>query len=152
LDTEIIGRIEQVTGHTQDIVYDLVFTHSRMVALIVEHPTDIPYRPHIMDFFIGNRSGHRGQRIERKKLIDERRTSYRQEPLDKLITAHSRNFVVNFDNIISIEIKNGVFNSRLNIVVKRVDSRKLTLRFGLVKSTVPAMKELLHKVLPAKLK
>jgi hypothetical protein len=152
VDTEIVGRIEQVTGHTQDIVYDLVFTHNKIVALIVEHPADMPYRPHIMDFFIGNRSGRRREWIERKKLSDERRTTYRQGSLDKLITAHSRNFEVNFDNIISIEIKNGVFNSRLNIVVKRVDSRKLTLRFGLVKSAVPAMKELLNKVLPAKLK
>jgi len=150
LKNDIIGRIERATGHSHAIIYDLLFTADRMIALIIEHPADVPYQSNLMDFFMGSRSRNREEQIERGKIAEGRRLMYAQEATDRLVATHDRNFEVPLDAIVSMEIKTGLFNPRLKVTVCRPDSREVALSFGLPRNAVSLARELVEKVLTIK--
>lgn len=152
MESEIVGRIEHVTGHTQDIVYDLVFMTDRLLALIIKHPADAPYRYGLMDFFVGGRMAHREDETKKRKLADDRRLSYQQCLPDELVAKNKRNFEISFEAITSATIHRGFFYPRLKINLRRRDSRETTLRFGLPKNSVALAQDLINRLLASKVK
>ena len=98
---DVIGLLEDARGHTHDVVYDLLFTKDRVIALIVEHPSDVPYRFSVTDFLIGNQLGKQSDRFAKKRIVEERRRNYRQTANDKLVEANDRNFDVLYTAVTS---------------------------------------------------
>ncbi len=87
-----IGFLRRVSGHPFDTVYDLVFTTERVIALIVEHPGDVPHKFGMMEMMIGGQLGKQGERVEKKRIAEERCRLYEEKGLDELTGLHRLNF------------------------------------------------------------
>jgi hypothetical protein len=149
VNSEIIGRIENATGHTQDIVYDLVFMTDRILALIVRHPADVPYRYGLMDFFVGQTASRREERTAKGQIAEDRRASYSDGSPDEWIAKSERNFEIHAERITALSITKGIFSPRLIVTIRR-DGGEKTLRFGLPRSSLKYAEELATSFLTRK--
>jgi hypothetical protein len=147
-----VGFLEHVSGYTQDIVYDLLFTENRVIALIVEHPADVPYRVSATELLIGSQLGKHGERTDRKKIAAERRRVHRQMPIDQLVAMDNRNFDIPLDTVTAVEIKRGLWRSHLKFTIVRPDAREVAIRFTFQKRSVPLAENLIERVLPGKVR
>ncbi len=151
-DASPLGLLESVSGHTNDTRYDLLFTRDRVMALIVEHPADVPYRFSLSELFIGSQLGRQKDRTERKRIADERRIRYREMPLDGLTGADSRNFEIPYEQVSSVEVRRGLFQSRLRFVVAQPGDRGKAISFALPRERTSVALRLIRQALPTKLK
>jgi hypothetical protein len=152
-DTDLVGLLESVSGHTKDVRYDLLFMRDRMMALIVEHPADVPYRFSLVELFIGSQLGRQTERTERRRIADERRSHYKQRPLEKLAGADNRNFEIPYGRVSSVEVHRGLFQARLTFnLVQPGTPRGMSVSFGLPRELANAARSLISQVLSAKLK
>ncbi len=151
-DNDFVGLLENVSGHTRDMRYDLLFMTDRVMALIVEHPADVPYRFSLTELFIGSKLGRQSERTERRRIADERRSYYREKPPDRLVGADHRNFEIPYSRISSVELRRGLFQSRLRFTVTQPEGRGVVVSFTLPREFTGVALNLVTRVLPAKLK
>jgi hypothetical protein len=144
---ESIGFLRRVSGHTFDTIYDLVFTTERVVALIVEHPGDVPRKFGMTEILIGGQLGRQGEKVERKRIAEERRRLYEEKELDELIGLHRLNFEIGYRQVVSIEVKRGLLQSSLNF---HLSGSGRTIRFRLDRGRVGEAQRLVDQALPSK--
>ncbi len=149
---ERIGLIEQVSGHTYDTIYDLLFTTERVIAVIIQHPTDVPYKTNVMDLFIGGQLSKQRERPERRRLADERRRACREKPLDELVASHRLNFEIRYSAVTSVEVRRGFFRSQLKFHISGPSTAERIFRFTFPGVQVPNARGLIEQVLPLKVK
>jgi hypothetical protein len=147
-----IGLIEQVRGHTYDTIYDLLFTTERVIAVIIQHPTDVPYKPGVMDLFFGGQMAKQRELPERRRLAKERRLAYKEKPFDELVTSHRSNFEIRYSTVTSIEVTRGFFHSHLKFHISGPSAAGRTFHFTLAGVQVPNARHLIDLVLPLKVK
>jgi hypothetical protein len=145
-----IGFLRRVSGHTFDTVYDLVFTTERVIALIVEHPGDIPHKFGMTEMLIGRRLGKQGERVERKRIAEERRRLYEGKGLDELVGLHRLNFEIYYREIVSVEVDRGLFQSSLKFHLSGPLKSGRAVRFGLGRGQVEEARKLIDQTLPPK--
>ncbi len=146
-----IGTLEKVRGHTFDTIYDLHFTTERMIVLIIQHPLDLPYNPGITDLFLGARSGKKREMPERMKIAEDRRRLHREKNFDDLIANHRFNFEIPYEKVESVEIKRGLFHSRLKLSISGPSNSVKKIKFTLARKQTADAKRLLDHVLPLKI-
>lgn len=139
-----VGALTRVSAHTFDTVYDLVFTTERMIALIVEHPGDLPRRFGMTEMLVGGRLGRRGEQVERRRIAGERIRLYEQTALGELAGLHRLNFEIPYDRIASAEIKRGFFRSSL---IFHLSGSGRAIRFRLRKGQAGEAKRLAEEML-----
>jgi hypothetical protein len=139
-----------VSGHTFDTVYDLVFTTERVIALIVEHPGDVPHRFGMTEMLIGGQMGKRGERVERKRIAEERRRLYEEKGLDELAGLNRLNFEIYCREIVSIEVGRGLLQSSLKFYLSGPTNPGRTIRFRLGRGQVKEAQELVDRTLSPK--
>jgi hypothetical protein len=149
---ERLGLLEQVSGHTYDTIYDLLFTTERIIAVLIQHPTDVPYKTNVMDLFIGGQLTKQRELPERRRIADERRHACKEKPLDELVASHRLNFEIRYNSVTSVEVRRGFFRSHLKFHVIRPSTAKHTFHFTLRGVQVPNARHLVEQVLPLKLK
>ena len=149
---ERIGLIEHVSGYTYDTIYDLLFTTERVIAVIIQHPTDVPYKTNVMDLFIGGQLTKQRELPERRKLAEERRRACREKPLDELVASHRLNFEIRYSTVTSVEVSRGFFRSHLKFHVTRPSTAEHTFHFTLHGAQVPNARNLIEQILPLKAK
>jgi len=149
---ERIGLLEKVSGHTYDTIYDLLFTTERIIAVIIQHPTDVPYKTNVMDLFIGGQLSKQHELPERRKLAEERRRACREKPLDELVAGHRLNFEIRYSTVTFVEVSRGFFRSYLKFHIPGPSAAGRTFQFTLARVQVPNARRLIEQVLPLKLK
>jgi hypothetical protein len=128
---EHIGFLRRVSGHTFDTIYDLVFTTERVVALIVEHPGDVPRKFGMTEMLMGAQLGKQAERVQRKQIAQERRRLHEEKSLDELAGLHPLNFEIYFRQIASIDVKQGLFQSSLTFRLAGPSGPGRPIRFRL---------------------
>ena len=126
-----IGFLRRVSGHTFDTIYDLIFTTERVIALIVEHPGDVSHKFGMMEILIGGQLGRQGERVEKKRIAQERRRLYEEKSLDELTGLHRLNFEIYYGQIASVEVKRGLLQSVLKFHLSGPPGSIRTIRFRL---------------------
>jgi hypothetical protein len=149
---ERIGLLEHVSGHTYDTIYDLLFTTERIIAVIIQHPTDVPYKTSVMDLFIGGQLTKQRELTERRKLAEERRRVCREKPFDELLASHRSNFEIRHSAVTSVEVKRGFFRSHLKFHISGPSAAERTFHFTLPRVQVSNARHLIEQVLPSKIK
>jgi hypothetical protein len=139
-----VGALTRVSAHTFDTVYDLVFTTERMIALIVEHPGDLPRRFGMTEMLVGGRLGRRGEQMERRRIGEERTRLYEQRALGELAGLHRLNFEIPYGRIDSVEIRRGLFRPSL---VFHLSGSGRAIRFRLRKGQADEAKRLTDEML-----
>ena len=147
-----IGMLKQVKGHTYDTIYDLLFTTERVIAIIVQHPTDVPYKFGAMELFFGGQLAKQIDRPERKRVADERRRLYEEKTLDELAVSHRFNFEIHYNMVKSVEVTRGLFRSQLKFRLSGPSIAGRSIHFTLTKEQVPNARQLIDLVLPLEIK
>jgi hypothetical protein len=149
---EIVGCLENVSLHTYDTVYDLVFTGDRVIAFNVKHPTDIPYRyPNIIEaMLLPGIFMNKEDRAERGKLLIERRQCLKTKSTGELLGVHPANFEILYENISSIEVKQGFAQSQIKFAVGKQADKNHVICFSITRNQIPDARRLIEKLLSEK--
>jgi hypothetical protein len=147
-----IGFIEGVSGHTYDIIYDLLFTTERVIALNVQHPSEVPYNFGVKELLFGGLVTKQRERFDKKKSAEERLRAYEEKAFDELLAGHRFNFEVPYDLITSIEVTRGLFQTRLKFQINNQSVTGPTFQFTLAKDQIPEAQKMLKLALPLKIK
>ena len=147
-----IGFLEGVSGHTYDTIYDLLFTSERVIAIIIQHPTDVPYKLGVMELFLGGQMGKHSERPERRRVAEERRRIYKEKSIDELVASHRFNFEIRYSTITSVEVSRGFFHSHLKFDISGPSIARRTIHFTLTKNQVPNARQLIDLALSLKIK
>lgn len=149
----IIGIILKVSGHTFDIIYDLYFTEERLIAVLVQHPSEAANNQLILSWqtiLWGTALGRRKENLDAKRLIEDRRLKNKSMTPCQLAESHPGNYVSNYESVASVEIKTGWLETRLKIT--HTDLNRKERSFGLTRKQAAEARNLLQMVLPSKLK
>jgi hypothetical protein len=145
-----VGFLRRVSGHTFDTIYDLLFTSRRVIALIVEHPGDVQRKFGMAEMFIGGQLGKRGERIEKKRIAEERRRLYEEKGVDELKGLHHLNFEIHVRDIASIEVDRGLLESSIKFHLSGDSRPGRTVRFRLKRNQVEEARKLADETLALK--
>jgi len=149
---KIIDVLERVSGHTYDTIYDLVFTNERVLAVIVQHPSDEIHKIGLKGLLIGGRLAKGRIRPPGKGIAEERRRDYEDKTFDELMASHRFNFEICYNNVSSVEITRRFFKSHLKFRISRPSVPVFTIHFTLAKNQFSDAKQLLGLALPSKIK
>lgn len=141
-----IGTLEQVKGHTYDTIYDLLFTTERIIALIIEHPTDVPFKFGITELFIGGKLSKQMDRPERMRVAEERRHIYKEKTFDELINFSRFNFEIPYRLVTEIEISKGIFQSHLRFHLAGSNIKTHTIQFTITKVQAQKARDFINQV------
>jgi len=147
----VVGSLVGVSYHTFDTVYDLLFTTERVIAFIIQHPADIPYRPTWREFFFGGMLTKRTEQPERAKIAQARRHTLQEKSIDELVTVDPLNFEIRYSEVTSVKITRGLFLSQLRFDASKLPTTRQTIRFTLSKKQIPDAQRLLELVLASKI-
>jgi hypothetical protein len=149
----IIGVVQGLKGRTKDIVYDLFFAENRVVAAVVLYfsdLTDIYGKINAITFLFGNQSEHSEIKIRSARLMDERRLAFKEKTLDEILASHRANMEIDYANVVSVTVKEGLLQTSLRFVVQGTPEKKID--FWLEESQMAEVEELIKKVLPNKVR
>lgn len=149
---KIIGILERVSGHTYDTIYDLIVTNERVIAVVLQHPSDEIHKLGLKGLLIGGALAKGRKRPERMEIVEERRRNYEEKPFNELMTSHRFNFEISYDNVSSVQITNRFFKSHLKFRVSRPSIPDITIHFTLQKNQYSDAKQLIDQVLASKIK
>jgi len=151
---KILGSLVGVSYHTFDTVYDLLFTTERVIAFIIQHPTDIPYRSTSMlkALFLGSVLTKGMEQSERAKITQARRRSLQEKPIDELVALHPSNFEIRYSEVTSVEITRGLSQSQLRFGASNLPTTRQIIRFTLSKEQIPDAQRLMELALASKIK
>ena len=151
---KIVGSLVGVSYHTFDNVYDLLFTTERVIACNIQHPNDTSYRftSMLKEAFLGRLLTNRMEQSEREKIIQARRHSLQEKPIDELVALHPANFEIRYSEVTSVEITRGLLQSQLKFQVPKLSPTRQILSFTLSEQQIPDAQRLLELVLSSKLK
>jgi len=150
LQEEILGSIKEVSGHTYDIIYDLLFTGNRIVAVLIQSPADALYVPSWFNLYVSSWGAKREEQRKLEEAAATRRRKLRNMSPDELIAKDPNNFEIRYENVVSVELKRMFLSSRYCLRFK-VNMGGIRVRdFTLQKEQVSGARELLLKILPQK--
>jgi hypothetical protein len=151
---KIVGSLVEVSYHTFDNIYDLLFTTERVIAFNIQHPGDTSYRftSMLKDTFLGRMVTRRTEQSEQAKIVQARRDSIQEKPIDELVGLHPSNFEIRYSEVTSVEITRGLFQSQLKFEVPKLSPGRQIISFTLSKEQIPGTQRLLELVLSSKIK
>lgn len=151
---EVIGSLVGVSGHSFDTLYDLFFTTERVIAVLIQHPADVPrqFTPIWKMMFFGSGWETRKEKREWERTAQARRRTLQNLTPGELVTAHSGNIEIWYSEITSVEITRRLFQSQLRFSVFASPTTGQTTPFSLSKKQIPEARRLLELVLPSKIK
>lgn len=151
---KIVGSLVGVSYHTFDNVYDLLFTTERVIACNIQHPNDTSYRfiSILKEVFLGRMLTNRMEQSEQAKIIQARRHSLQEKPIDELVALHPSNFEIRYSEVTSVGITRGMFQSQLRLNVPKLSPTRQIIRFTLSEEQISDAQRLLELVLASKIK
>jgi hypothetical protein len=148
-----IGYLEGVSGHTYDTIYNLLFTTERVMALLIHHPAEVPYKFGLQQLLLGGQLGRRQkERFDRRQSVEEQILTYESKTFDELLAGHRFNFEIPYQMVATVEITRSFFQTRLNFQLNSSSIPGGTIHFTFSKDQVPAAQTLLNLAIPSKIK
>jgi hypothetical protein len=147
-----IGFLEGVSGHTYDIIYDLLFTTERVITLNVHHPSEVSYNFGVKELLLGGLLTKQRERFDKNKFAEERLRAYEEKGFDALLAGHRFNFEIPYQEVNSVEVTRSWFQTRLKFQLNGSSITGATLYFTLTKDQVSETQKLIKLALPLKFK
>ena len=149
---KILGVLERVSGHTYDTLYDLIVTNERVIAVILQHPSDEIHKLGFGGLLFGGRLAKGRKRPEREDTVENRLRSYEEKTFDEMMASHRFNFEIIYDHVSSVELTNRFFKSHLKFRLTRPSGPDIIIHFSLQKNQFSNTRHLMSLVLPSKIK
>jgi len=149
---KFVDSLVGVSYRTFDTVYDLVFTTERVIAYIIQHPSDVRHHDIsiVESVILGGIPAKIRENEERTKTTNVRRRSLQEKTLSELLALHPSNFEIRYSSITSYKVTRGLFQSQLRFDVSNPSTRGRTIRFTIAKKQIPEAQRLLGLVLDSK--
>ncbi len=148
----VVETLQGLTGETFDSVYDLFFAEKRMIIAVVLHPSDLAdkyQRPNLLTtIFLGDALRSHEIKMRSIKIMDERRLAFKSKSLDEILTMNRANIEIDYENIISVTIKEGFLTSHLIFEVQKNPKKKIN--FSLKKKQIAEAERVINRILPSK--
>ena len=144
--------LHEVCGHTFDVIYDICLTTDRVIAVLIQHPTDVAPSVFWSRMFIGGWGSRRKKEQEFNEIAAERHRKSQNLSPDELLELNPLNFQISNDDITLIELKSDIsylYHIKFHF---NVSGRKLTRDFTIHKDQVQEMRQLLANNFPTKFK
>lgn len=151
----IIGTLSELSGHTYDMVYELIFTSERIVAVIIQHPEDTrSYQSaySLGSIMLGSLAFKRKEQQEQYRISDERRESITKLTPEELLKSSEYNFEIKYDQVTSVQISRGLIETKLKFMIQNDKLGMLQRIFTMPKKQIPEARNLLEQVLKSKIK
>jgi hypothetical protein len=149
---KVIGVLDRVSGHTYDTIYDLVFTNERVIAVILQHPSDAIHKIGVKGLLLGGHLAKGRNKPEWKGAAEERLRNYEEKSFDVMMGSHRFNFEISYDNVSSVEITRRFFKSHLAFLISRPSTPDFKIHFTLAKNQFSDARKLLDLAVPSKIK
>jgi hypothetical protein len=144
-----IGSLSGVTGHTFDIVYDMLVSTDRVVLALVQHPADTPLRPGMGELIFGRMLAGAHHEARQVAAAEQRRKEYAEMQLDDILAADSRNLELLYADIQRARVRKGLLSASVTFHLHPGNRPFRTLSLGLRKDQVAEARHLLGQGLPA---
>lgn len=145
----MVEVLQGLAGETVDTIYDLFFSQRKMVAAIVLHPCDLAemYKPDPLTLFFGGSFRYGEIKMRSRRLIDERRQSFKNKGTDEILAMNKSNVELSYEDIECITIKKGLLSTYLEFKVDKHCKRKIV--FSLKRSQVVEVEKVINRVFPS---
>lgn len=149
----VLGCLSGVTYHTFDTVYDLVFTSERVIAFIIQHPSDALEYPSMWETVAtGRLMARRREQHQRAASAEARRLTLQEKTPAELLAAHPVNFEVRYSAVTSVEITRHLLQLQLVFDVSPSSATRRPVRFNLSKKHLADAQDLVDRALAPKVK
>jgi len=142
----LIGFLGDVSGHTFDIIYDLLFTDQRVMVLLIQHPSDKAYSFGFKELLLGGALTAKAEKFIRKPSPEERQAAYQEKTLEELLAGHRFNFEIPYRMVGKAEVHQGLWQRRLKFFSDDPSLAGRTLHFNLSKDQVPEARKLIDQL------
>jgi len=132
-------------GHTYDTTFDLIFRSERVVAALIQSPSDVPGSVSGWSFIVGNWIGRRNEEAALLNVSQERLHQIETLTLDEVIAANPDSFALNYNQISSVEITHRFLDYYLIFRLTGPPDKKSVRTFTLKKEHLPLAREILSK-------
>jgi len=149
---EIVGYLQEVSGHTYDMLFDLYFTSERIIVVLIQSPGDVTPSTSWFTLFISAWGSRRQEKEKLGEIASERRRKSKNLNPDQLLTKGQQNSQIRFDDIVSVRVKKSIFLHYNLQFTMSVNGRQFNRNFGIDKEHVDQIQPLLEKLLPTKYK
>ena len=149
----IVGVLQEVKGHTFDIIYDLYFTEERLIGVLIQHPSELINSQSSFSWqnlLLGNTFSKRKEQDELNRLADEVRSKNKAMTPSELATCRRGNYEIRYKSIANLEIKTSILGTSMKITHTNPANKGIS--FGLTKKQAKEVLPLLERFIPAKLK
>jgi len=146
---KIVEVLRGLEGGTTDTIYDLFFTDKRVIAAIVLHHSDSSdmYMKHnpLTSMFIGGMWKSKEINMRSGKLLDERRRAFEHMSPEEIAKSHRANKEIDYDDIISVNIKKGFLTTALEFNIQTHPNKKI--KFSLKKAKIAEAERVIDKII-----
>ncbi|MEW6186433.1 MAG: hypothetical protein AB1585_11930 [Thermodesulfobacteriota bacterium] len=146
----LIGFLGDVSGHTFDIIYDLLFTEQRVMVLLIQHPSDMSYSFGFKELLLGGALAAKAEKFIRKPSAEERQLAYKEKTLEELLAGHRFNFEIPYRMVSKAEVHQGLWQRRLKFFSDDPSLSGRNLHFNLTKAQIPEARKLIRLTFPKK--
>lgn len=153
-ESDVIDIVEDVVGRTSDTRYDLLFTPTKLIAAIILHPSDLAEmytkRVPLEEMIVGGGIRRKEAQALSRKLQNERREGFKNKTPSEILSAHKANFEIPYKDVLSAQIRNGLFGISLEFDAYTINGVRGKCRFQLDEAQVENVRRLLNLTLPGK--
>jgi hypothetical protein len=135
------------------MLYDLIFTDKRMIAILVYHPNDtltIGSSFFIRSLFVGNWLLREPNRQDR--IAQSRREALKSQSPDEIVAKNPKALTTSYDNVSAVEISQHWFQTQLRFYLSNPGDAVKVRSYTLSSKQIPQARQLLEQVLKSKIK
>jgi len=133
-----------VSGFTYDMLYDLYFTPERVIVVMVQNPGDMMPSTSWTTVFVSSPWTRHVEKEKRDEMTASQRGWMRDLSPDDMLAKSERNYQIRYNNVVSVEIKRGIFQS----TIKFKTNKNVVYSFNLQKDMLKEARRLLEKSIP----
>lgn len=151
---KVLATLGSVSGHTFDTRYNLYFTTERMIAVIIQHPSDVPLQPASMwqITFFGSGFSKRRERLDRMKISQDRYESLQGLTPNELMATHPMNIQIHYSTIMSFQIKKHLFQQKLRFNISHPSGLEKIIDFALPRKKISEARQIMETILATNVK
>lgn len=154
VNSDVIGSVEDVTMHTTDTRFDLLFTDSKIIAANVLHPSDViqfyTKRFDLEQLVIGGAMQMHQVQEKSRRIADERRQRFKSMTLTEILASHNSNFEILYSDIVSAKVVKNLLGTKLQFDTRTNDKFR-RIKFRINEAQFETARKILQQALPNKL-
>jgi len=115
-----LHTVEQVSGHTFDSIYDLIFTETRLIIVKILDPNDGRgkiMKPNLSSLFFGSGFSKRNVTIKRLDIADQKREQLKNLSIDEIISDKENCIISKYSDIVNADFSKSLLGRTINLII-----------------------------------